>query len=138
MATRADAVIREWFEHLWNQKREDTIDRLLAPGATVDGLPAPIRGPEGFKPFYRAFRDAFPDIRVEVVRTITEGNMVAAHCQVTGRRAPDAGGAPGAPVEFWGMVIVRVDDGKIAEAWNSFDFLGLYQQLGLMPAAPAL
>ena len=80
----------------------------------------------------------FPDIRVAVERTITEGDLVAAHCRVTGRRAADARGAPGTAVEFWGMCIARVRDGKIVEAWNSFDFLALYQQLGLMPSAPAL
>ena len=28
------------------------------------------------------------------------------------------------------MVIARTKDGKIAEVWNNFDFLSLYQQLG--------
>jgi len=82
MALRADEVIRAWFEQLWNEKREETIARLLAPHAQVHGLPTldhqPIRGPEEFKRFYRAFRDTFPDVRVTVERTVAEGNMVAA------------------------------------------------------------
>jgi hypothetical protein len=27
-----------------------------------------------------------------------------------------------------------VRDGKVTEAWNNFDFLALYQQIGLLPA----
>jgi predicted ester cyclase len=138
MASRADEVIRAWFEQLWNQKREETIDRLLAPQAEVHGLPTPdgqpIRGPEGFKAFYRAFRDTFPDIRVTVQRTVTEGNMVTAQCHVTGRHTGNAlARASGAAIEFSGMVIVRVEDGRIVEGWNSFDFLRLYQQIGVLP-----
>ena len=34
------------------------------------------------------------------------------------------------------MVIVRVENGRIVEGWNSFDFLGLYQQIGLLPQLP--
>lgn len=34
-------------------------------------------------------------------------------------------------VEFTGMCIVRVSDGKIREAWNNFDFMTMYQQLGV-------
>ena len=41
------------------------------------------------------------------------------------------------PVDFWGMTMVRVRDGKIVEAWNTFDFLSFYQQIGLLPQLPA-
>jgi len=138
MAMRPDQVIRAWFEQLWNQKREETIDQLLGPQAEVHGLPTPdgrpIRGPEGFKVFYRAFRDTFPDIHVTVQRTITEGNMVTAQCHVTGRHTGSAlARASGAAIDFSGMVIVRVEDGRIVEGWNSFDFLRLYQQIGALP-----
>jgi predicted ester cyclase len=29
------------------------------------------------------------------------------------------------------MCIARIENGKIAEAWNNFDFLSMYQQLGM-------
>jgi len=35
------------------------------------------------------------------------------------------------------MTMVRVRDGKIVEAWNTFDFLSFYQQIGLLPQLPA-
>ena len=41
--------------------------------------------------------------------------------------------ATGKPVEFWGMCILRIRDGQIVEAWNTFDFLNFYQQLGMVP-----
>jgi hypothetical protein len=29
------------------------------------------------------------------------------------------------------MCIARIKDGRIVEGWNNFDFLSLYQQLGM-------
>jgi predicted ester cyclase len=36
------------------------------------------------------------------------------------------------PVNFTGMVIVRIYNGKIVEAWNNFDFQTLHKQVGLV------
>jgi predicted ester cyclase len=44
--------------------------------------------------------------------------------------------ASGQTVNFTGQTTIKVNDGKITEAWNNFDFLSMHQQLGfaLMPA----
>jgi len=40
-------------------------------------------------------------------------------------------------VEFTGMTFARVRDGQIVEAWNNFDFMSMFQQLGaLQTVAP--
>jgi steroid delta-isomerase-like uncharacterized protein len=138
MSATPDSVVRTWFEELWNQGKEDTIERLFAADGIGHGLGnAPLRGPEGYRPFFRAFREAFPDIHVEVLRTVTEGEMVTAHCRVTGTHRGTMMGMPtGKPVDFSGMTIVRVRDGKIIEAWNNFDFMTFYQQIGMLPQLP--
>jgi predicted ester cyclase len=33
-------------------------------------------------------------------------------------------------VAFTGMLLVEVEEGKITKAWNEFDFLNMYRQLG--------
>jgi steroid delta-isomerase-like uncharacterized protein len=143
MPDSPETVVRAWFDEVWNQGREDTIDRLFARDGVAHGLSgsdgASMRGPEAFKPFFRKFRGAFPDIRVEVVRTVSEGDMVTAHCHVTGSHRGDALGqsATGKPIDIWGTSIAQVRDGQIIEAWNHFDFLTLYQQLGWLPSLPA-
>lgn len=139
MPATPDSVVRTWFEELWNQGKEDTMDRLFAPDGIAHGLGggAAMRGPDGYRPFYRAFREAFPDVHVEVLRTVTEGEMVTTHCRVTGTHRGQAMGAPtGKSVDFSGMTIVRVRDGKIIEAWNNFDFLSFYQQIDMLPQLP--
>jgi predicted ester cyclase len=132
-----ETVMRTWFEEVWNNGDESAIDRLMAPACVAHGLGEgpPIVGPEGFKPFFRNFRSAFPDIRVEVLRTVTEGDLICLHCHVTATHTGGGlGVAPTAkPVEFSGMAIVRVENDQLQEAWNSFDFMSLFQQVNLLP-----
>jgi steroid delta-isomerase-like uncharacterized protein len=131
-------VAQEWFEQVWNRGAEDAIARLMAPTAQFHGLPtpdgSPVAGPDAFKPFFRQFRQAFPDIRIEILRSVAEGEMVALHCHVTGSHRGDALGiAPsGNRLDIDGMAMARISDGRIVEAWNCFDFLSLYGQVGLV------
>src|ERR1700730_5044746 len=130
------ALIHRWFDEVWNQGRTDAIDEMFAEDGIAHGLSDdsgnPLRGPAGFKGFHAKFREAFPDIVVTVEDTVSEGDKIAARCSVRGKHSGDSLGfaATNAPVEFTGIAIVRVKDGKIVEAWNNFDFMTLYKQLG--------
>ena len=139
MTSSPDAVVRAWFKEVWDEGREEAIDRLMAPYAVAYGLPGgPIQGPTAFKPVFRTFREALGDLTIEVVRTVVQDDMVAAHCHVTGRHSGSAlGGEPThQPVDFWGIAMVRVEDGQIVEGWNCFDMLSLYQQIGWVATPP--
>src|SRR6516225_4561645 len=120
-------VVTSWFEQVWNAGDESAIDRLMAPTATFHGLASPdgkpIIGPAAFKPFFLAFRQAFPDIKVRVLRTVCEGNQVASYCQVTGTHRGDGLGAAatGSAMDIQGMVMAVIEDGQIQEGWNCFD-----------------
>jgi predicted ester cyclase len=139
MSIAPDEIAREWFKEVWDEGREEAIDRLLAPYAVAYGLPGgPIQGPTAFKPLFRTFREALGDLSIEVVRTVVQGDTVAAYCHVTGRHSGAAlGGSPtNQPVDFWGMCMLKVEDGKIVEGWNCFDMLSMYQQIGWVGTPP--
>jgi len=130
------ALARRWFEEVWNKGRAEAIAEMLAPDGVVHGLsddPAnPLRGPEEFLPFHAKFREAFPGINVIVEDTIAEGDKVAVRASVRGKHEGHSLGfeATGTTAEFDGIAIVRIKDGKFVEAWNNFDFMKMYQQLG--------
>jgi predicted ester cyclase len=92
----------------------------------------PIMGPSGYRPFYEVFRQAFPNLMIVVEDMVAEGDKVAARCSVRGKHEGHFMGreATQSPVEITGMTIVRIDNGKIVEAWNNFDFMTLYKQVG--------
>lgn len=135
-----DEIARSWFQQVWNDGDESAIDRLMAPNATFHGLQGgPFRGPAAFKPFFRKFREAFPDIHVRVEQTVCEGEWVACRCTVTATHRGASLGveATNATTEFSGMAMAKVRDGLIHEGWNCFDNLTLYQSLGMLPQLPA-
>ena len=132
-------VLRSWFARVWNAGEEAAIDELYAPTAVAHGLPGgSILGPAAFKPFYRQFRSAFPNLRIEVTHTVCEGDLCVVHCQVTGTHTGDGLGVPptNRSVRFSGMTMARVAGGRIHEGWNAYDFLSMYQQLGVEPPQP--
>ena len=131
-----EAVTRQWFKEVWDEGKEDAIERLMAADAVVHGLTGPdgppIVGPAAFKPVFHTFREALGDLEIAVERVVVDGELCAAFCRVKGRHVGRAlGGDPtGRPVEFTGVTITRVRDGKLIEGWNVFDFLAMYQQMG--------
>ena len=133
MPATPDALTRQWFEEVWNQGREDTIDRLLATDATLHGMgPVELKGPADFKVMWRMFRAAFADLHITVERTIVSGDTCVAQCRVRGRHAGDALGGPatGREIDIEGVTITRTNGSQCVEGWDYFDFLGLYQQIG--------
>jgi steroid delta-isomerase-like uncharacterized protein len=120
-----------WFEQVWNQKNEAAIDEMFAEDGIGYGLGPEIHGPAEFKPFFKSFISAYPDIHVDVIETITDGDRVAARCHVKGtHQGHGLNLAPtGEKVDFTGMVIVHLKDGKIHRSWNEFNFMQMYTQL---------
>jgi len=142
MSEENKALVRRWFEEVWNKGRAETIEELFDEEAVAHGLASEgggsLRGPADFRPFFERFRGAFPDISVEVVDTVAEGDRVAARCAVRGRHQADTLGfaATLQPVDFEGICIIRIRDGKIVEAWNQFDFMRMFEQLGALRLQP--
>jgi steroid delta-isomerase-like uncharacterized protein len=138
MSEENKALVRRWFEEVWNRGRAEAIDELFAADGTAHGLAdetgAPLRGPAGFKPFFHKLRDSLPDTQVIVEDLVAEGDKVAARCSVRGTHRGDTLGfaATGRAVEFTGICIVRLRGGQIVEAWNNFDFMAMFQQLGAL------
>ena len=131
------ALLRRWFEEVWNKGRAEAITEMMAEDCIAHGLSEggqPMRGPADFLPFHTQFREAFPGIEVVAEDLIAEGDKVAARCSVKGKHVGDSLGfkATNTTAEFDGMSIVRIKDGKIVEAWNNFDFMKMYKQLGVM------
>jgi predicted ester cyclase len=147
MSATPESILRAWFDGVWNRGDESTIDRLLHADGLIHGLPTPdgqpIRGPENFRLFYRVFRAAFPDMSIEILNVVTQGRLAVAHCRAKGTQQgalPDLP-ATGRPVTIEGFAMCEVDGDQVSAAWNCFDFLSMYRQLGaeisLPPAARA-
>ena len=131
--TSAETVMHRWFEEVWNQHRESAIDELMTADAVAHGLgPEPVIGTAAVKPFVRGFSGAFPDLRIEIVRSMSQGDLVTVHIHCTGTHTGEglAGPPTNRSVVFEGMVMTQIRNGQIVQGWNCIDFLTLYQQIG--------
>lgn len=78
-----------------------------------------------------AFVEAFPDSHYSVEDLIAENDRVVLRVTTRGTHRKEFHGiAPtNRKVEFTGIVIYRIQDGKIAECWDEIDFDRLWKQI---------
>jgi steroid delta-isomerase-like uncharacterized protein len=138
MSQENAAIGRRWFEQVWNLRNVDAADQLAtadckahghAPNGQVIGIPQ-------FKDFARSVLAAFPDIKVSVEDTVSEGDRSVIRWRGEMTHSGDFAGAPatGKKVTVDGISIMRFEGGRIAEAWDNWDQLGLLTQIGALPA----
>ena len=127
---------RELVERLHSallQSRDPAVvDEFFAPGFVSHNNPPGFPpGVEGVKRFFATFRDAFPDVTVEIDELVVEGDRVAVATTFTGTHEGELMGvaATGRRVSVTGVDVVRVCGGKIVEHRGLTDVVGLMRQL---------
>lgn len=93
----------------------------------------------GVLEFFRAIREAFPDMRMDVEDIFGSGDKVVARIRLTGTHQGDFMGIPatGKRVDFQLIDIQLLgDDGLAHEHWGVVDTLAMMQQLGAVPDGP--
>jgi steroid delta-isomerase-like uncharacterized protein len=139
MSEQNKALSRRTFEEVWNQGNLGAINELVGPDSTFYDANVPggkFNGPAGMTQFVQIYRGAFPDVRFTVNDQIAEGDQVCTRWTATGTHKGDLMGI--APTNKFatisGVDIERYKDGKVVEAWASYDMLGLLQQVGAVPS----
>jgi steroid delta-isomerase-like uncharacterized protein len=128
-------LMRRWFQEVWNEGRMQTVYDLLPPDGIARGqrsAEAEIRGPEEFVKFVREIRGVFPDIKVKVEDIFGVDDKVVLRWSANMIHSGDALGIPasGRTVRNRGITIARIVGGKIVEGWDSWDQLGMLEQIG--------
>jgi steroid delta-isomerase-like uncharacterized protein len=113
------------------------IDELVSDDF-VDHDPMAGQSPskDGVSFFVNTMRKAFPDLKATVMEpALVDGNMEARYVVLTGTHQGELMGvaATGRRVEFSGIDIIRIDDGKVVEHWGATDTMALMQQIGAVP-----
>jgi hypothetical protein len=85
------ALAKRWFEEVWNQGRELTIDQLFHPQGKIYGFPeadSVLIGPAGFKTIHRVFRSAFGSLQIYLDDLVAEADRVAIRWTRASPKAP--------------------------------------------------
>ena len=131
------AIVRRAFEEWWNTEKADLADELFSQDYLYHdpGSPDFPTGPEGAKQRHGLYHTAFPDLNLPMEDLVVSEDKVVVRWTAHGTHGGDLQGiAPtGNQIEVTGIGIFRIAGGKIAEEWESWDSLGLMQQLGVVP-----
>ena len=104
-------------------------DVLIHP--TAMPCEAAFYGISGMGSWLSAQWEAFPDLRVIDYSTVAQGDIVVARwvAQGTSRAVFESLPPTGQRVEFSGVSMYRIENGKIAEVWDTRDTLAIMRQL---------
>jgi steroid delta-isomerase-like uncharacterized protein len=118
-----------------NQQNLAVFDELWAPDVVVHSGLMTTQGLEAYKEGLSQSFTAFPDTKITIEDQIAEGDKSVIRFTESGTHQGDIMGIPatGKWYQGTGISIARLDaNGKTAEVWISFDFLGMFQQLGVI------
>jgi steroid delta-isomerase-like uncharacterized protein len=139
------ATVRRIIEEGMNQGRIAVFDELCASDWIHHDPTQPhVRTLEDYKHYVTERRSAFPDLHFRIEDVIAEGDLVILRWMWHGTHTGDLLTpimrlpATGKQVTVTGITIFRFADGKVVETWNQSDRLGMYLQLGLIPALQAV
>jgi steroid delta-isomerase-like uncharacterized protein len=133
------AAARRVFETV-EDGRLDELDAIVDPDYVLHDPSAPdeVRGVDGVKEMVQAYHTAF-GLRVTIEHQFADGDFVATRYTARGTHDAEFMGIPptGREGAVSGICISRFRDGMIVEEWDSWDALGLLQQLGALPVSAA-
>jgi steroid delta-isomerase-like uncharacterized protein len=138
MSEENKALVRRYFEEIWDEGNLDLIEELFTTDFVRHGPTATegeVRGLEEFKGLVSMYRSAFPDLRVPIEDLVAEGDRVVARWRTRGTHQGELMGiAPsGNQASVTGILIDRISGGKIEEEWVDYDTLHFMQQIGGVP-----
>jgi steroid delta-isomerase-like uncharacterized protein len=132
-------IVRGFIEEVLNKGNIEASGKFFHDDM-VEQVPLPGQGPgvDGLKTVLRGFSSAFPDMRWTIEEQIAEGDKVVTRFEWTGTHRGTFLGVPatGRPVKVWGMVIDRLQNGKIKDTRIIMDTLGMMMQMGVIPPPP--
>ena len=131
------ALVRHVLDELFSEQNLSVVDEYYAPDFVGHSPPPGISSTRaGVKQFISARAGAFSDSRFSIEDQIAEGDTVATRFTSRHTHTGDFLGVPatGKEVTIAGIMLHRVEDGKIKEEWTVSDMLGLLRQIGALPA----
>jgi hypothetical protein len=128
MGHKSDILAR-WYRQVWSQGDLAAIDTMFRPDTRASGiLPGMEMGPDEFKTLVAAVLELIEPPQVTFLKTMEQDDWLAALLSIRARAVAQA-----RPIHVTGTVFARFDGEFMVETYNNFDFIGFFEQLGLLP-----
>jgi steroid delta-isomerase-like uncharacterized protein len=132
------AVIQRFMD-AWNSRQPEAFDELVALNVVRHCEATPgleTRSLGQIKEFLRQDTAVFPDSVQTIKLLVAEGNLVAAWATYEGTQQGPMGPLPasGRKAKFDFGAVFRIEAGKIAEWWVTWDNMTVLRALGHLPS----
>ncbi len=121
-------VVQRFVDEAVNGGRLEVVDELFTPAMTA-----------WVRDWFGAFQASFPDVEMELVELVAEGETVVGRFACSGTHSGQWRGHPATGRRFENVdevYIFRFSGDRIAGVWGIEDTLDRFQQLGLDPNGP--
>ena len=127
-------ILKQWYVDVWENGNLDVIEDYflevahntnggenhLVPGFGVD--------PKELREWLSILHSFVTDIKVDVLRTIEQGDWISAVLRITCRQRETSN-----KIEVIQQITLRFEGDKKVESYPSFDFIRFFEQLGQLP-----
>lgn len=133
-------TVKRYYDEIWCAGKVALVDELMAPNYKNCDPATPgetLDGPEAFKAFVTSYREAFPDLRLEIQEQWCDGDTVISRWFASGTHKGALAGHPATGKHAKGLVGVTLTDfegGKIVRDRAVWDFAGMLRVLGALPS----
>ncbi|MGC9418789.1 MAG: nuclear transport factor 2 family protein [Rhodovulum sp.] len=123
------ARLEDWYRRVYIEGDFDAVRTLFTDETRAEGLMDGMQvGPEDIAVFAMALVHLVENPRFRIVKAVENGDWLAALIECEAERPGD-----GTPLRAMGQLMARFEDDRIAEAYNCFDFVSFFEQMGLLP-----
>ncbi len=127
-----ETVFRRLIDVVFNGGDLDALGEIVADDL-IEHQAGAQSGLEGLKSLIAGLREPFPDLRLEIQATASDGEIVWARIRARGTNTGPLYGRPptGRSMDITVIDIARVVDGRLVEHWGVADRLTMLTQMGI-------
>lgn len=122
-------MLEAFIQRVWIEGDAEAAVGLFDAQGAVKGVVSDMTvGATDFTTVVEAFLGLVEEPRFRIERAVEQGDWLSALVTVEARAPSDQ-----RPIVVTGQIMLRYADGQVAEAYNHFDYVALFQQLGMLP-----
>jgi len=122
-------ILKAWYARVWEQNDLDAVAEYFDVDAMANGLMTDLAAElEDFQTIVPAVMRLVRNVKINITHSMEDGDKAWAHLEISALNAENL-----SPVACSGQVMIRTKNNKIIEAYNHFDFMSFFEQLGFLP-----